>query len=57
VLSSAIGPGATGVLIDWGVPLPTQMLWLAGWCVLACFVLAYAARRVQLREREAQVLI
>jgi MFS family permease len=51
VLSSAIGPGATGVLIDWGVPLPTQMLWLAGWCVLACFVLAFAAGRVRTRER------
>jgi MFS family permease len=52
VLSSAVGPGLTGVLIDLGVPLPTQMLWLAGWCVLACFVLAYAAERVRLRERQ-----
>jgi MFS family permease len=52
VLSSAVGPGLTGLLIDWGVPLPTQMLWLAGWCVLACFVLAYAAWRVRLREAQ-----
>jgi hypothetical protein len=28
------------------------MLWLAGWCVLACVVLAYAARRVRLREAQ-----
>src|SRR3546814_10128727 len=34
VLSSAVGPGVTGVLIDMGVPLPTQMLWLSGWCLL-----------------------
>ena len=52
VLSSALGPGLTGALIDAGVSLPTQMLWLAGWCVAACFVLAYAAWQVRLREAQ-----
>ena len=37
-------------LIDRGVALPTQMLWLSGWCVAACFVLVFAAWRVRLRE-------
>jgi hypothetical protein len=26
------------------------MLWLAGWCIAACFLLAFAASRVRLRE-------
>lgn len=29
VLGSAIGPLLTGVLIDWGVPLSTQYIWVA----------------------------
>ncbi|HEX7047763.1 MAG TPA: MFS transporter [Gammaproteobacteria bacterium] len=50
VLSTALGPGITGALIDLGVELPTQMLWMAGWCVLASFGLAIAARAVWSRE-------
>jgi MFS family permease len=55
VLSTAIGPGVSGALIDRGVPLPTQMLWLSGWCIAACFVLALAARQVRLREARTLV--
>ena len=50
VFSTAIGPGISGALIDRGISLPKQMLWLAGWCIAACFVLAFAASRVRLRE-------
>ncbi len=50
VLSTAVGPGLSGMLIDRGVALPTQMLWMAGWCVLASFGLAAAARIVTARE-------
>lgn len=50
VLATALGPGLSGALIDKGVALPTQMLWLSGWCVAACFVLAFAAWRIRLRE-------
>jgi MFS family permease len=50
VLSTAIGPGLSGMLIDRGISLPQQMLWLAGWCVVACFILAFAAREVHRRE-------
>ena len=53
VLASAIGPGLSGLLIDRGVALPRQLLWLSGWCVFACFVLAYAARRIRRREAGA----
>jgi MFS family permease len=50
VLSSALGPGITGVLIDWGVSLPTQLLWMALWCVVASFGLVIAARTVNRRN-------
>ncbi|HEX5419025.1 MAG TPA: MFS transporter, partial [Gammaproteobacteria bacterium] len=55
VFSTALGPGLSGALIDIGVSLPTQMLWLSGWCIAACFVLAFAAWRVRLRESWALV--
>lgn len=52
VLATAVGPGITGALIDLGISLPTQMLWLAGWCVIASFLLAFAARQVRRREKQ-----
>jgi MFS family permease len=50
VLSSALGPGITGALMDLGISLPTQMIWMAGWCVLASFALTMAANKVRRRE-------
>jgi len=50
VLATALGPGLSGELIDKGIALPAQMLWLSLWCVAACFVLAFAAWRIRLRE-------
>ncbi|MCO6186507.1 MFS transporter [Rhizobium sp. L1K21] len=50
VLSTAIGPGITGALIDMGIQLPTQMFWMAGWCVVASLMLASAAKIVRRRE-------
>ncbi len=50
VLASAIGPGITGALIDMGIRLPTQMVWMAGWCIGMCLVLAYAAQQIRQRE-------
>lgn len=50
VLASALGPGITGVLIDMGIALPTQMLAMALWCIAASFALAAAANRVRARE-------
>src|SRR3546814_13211573 len=48
VFATAAGPGITGWLIDAGFDLPAQMLWMAVWCVAACFILAVAARRVKI---------
>jgi MFS family permease len=59
VLASALGPGITGALIDLGIPLTTQMLWMALWCVAASAALAFAAGRVRSREvpgRDAPVV-
>lgn len=42
VISTAIGPGITGVLIDQGVDFPTQSLFMGLWCVLLageCFLI------------------
>lgn len=50
VLSTAVGPGITGVLIDMGVALPSQMLGMAVWCVVAAGSLTIASRRVRARE-------
>lgn len=50
VMSTALGPGITGALLDLGVSLPTQLLGMALWCVLASFALAAAARAVLARE-------
>lgn len=55
VLSTALGPGITGALIDIGIELPSQMLWMAGWCVAASFGLAVAARAVWLREAASRL--
>ncbi|TXH33652.1 MAG: MFS transporter [Rhodospirillaceae bacterium] len=52
VLSTAIGPGITGFLIDRGISLPTQMLWAAGWCIAASLGLAIAANKIRLRETQ-----
>ena len=53
VLSTALGPGISGALIDMGIGLPVQMLWMAGWCIAASFGLAMGARIVRSREAEA----
>lgn len=47
VLGSAIGPGISGVLIDAGLGIETQMLIYAGFFVLSAGLLAFAARTGQ----------
>ncbi|MEX0970470.1 MAG: MFS transporter [Paracoccaceae bacterium] len=42
VISTAIGPGVTGVLIDRGIDFPTQSLFMGIWCILlgvGCFLI------------------
>lgn len=43
VIATAAGPGLTGTLIDQGVPLPSQMLYLCGYCLLATVAMSVAA--------------
>jgi MFS family permease len=50
VLATALGPGITGWLIDLGISLPVQMLWMSGWCLAASLALAFASRRIRTRE-------
>lgn len=52
VFSTALGPGLTGALIDSGIGLPSQLIFMSGWCVLACFAFAIASP-VLLRREEA----
>lgn len=53
VAATAIGPGLTGYLIDQGISLPTQMLYMSGWCVLASAVLAAVAPVIMRRNAMA----
>jgi MFS family permease len=43
VLATAIGPGLTGTLIDRGMGLPTQMLFLGFYCLLAAGAMTIAS--------------
>ncbi|MBT8065835.1 MAG: MFS transporter [Gammaproteobacteria bacterium] len=49
VIATAVGPGLTGTLIDHGVTLPTQMLYLGIYCLVATVAMGIAA--VFLRRR------
>lgn len=50
VLSTALGPGITGLLIDRGIDLPAQLLVMAAWCALASLLLAVASHSVLRRQ-------
>jgi MFS family permease len=50
VLATAAGPGLTGALIDRGITLPDQLLWMAMWCVVATGALALARRQTERRQ-------
>lgn len=54
VLSTAIGPGLTGVLIDQGINLPTQLIFMAGWCVAASVCLTFGSRVIRRRQYRFQ---
>lgn len=53
VAATAIGPGLTGYLIDQGTPLPTQMIYLSGWCAAASVVLAFTGPYILRRNARA----
>lgn len=49
VFATAAGPGLTGTLIDWGVELPTQMIYLGSYCLLAAAALSMASMTLRRR--------
>jgi MFS family permease len=53
VLSTAAGPGVTGTLIDSGIILPTQMIYLGVYCVLAAAAMAIATIFLRRRNRSS----
>ncbi|MGP1355811.1 MFS transporter [Roseicyclus sp.] len=46
VISTAIGPGITGLLIDRGVDFPTQSLFMGAWCIALTFGCVLIERRL-----------
>lgn len=50
VLSTALGPGITGGLIDLGIGLPVQMIWMGAWCLAATLGLAVGSRKIRQRN-------
>jgi MFS family permease len=49
VFATAAGPGITGTLIDRGISVPQQMVWIGGYCLLAAGAMVLASW--QLRQR------
>jgi MFS family permease len=50
VFATAAGPGLTGLLIDQGMSLPQQMLWMGVWCLASCALLAWTSRAIATRK-------
>lgn len=47
VFSTAIGPGITGLVIDWGIAFPDQGVAMALWCVALSAGMALVAARLR----------
>lgn len=52
VFATALGPGLTGRLIDSGIDLPQQLVWMAAWSVLATAGLTLASRIILARKMQ-----
>jgi MFS family permease len=50
VFATAAGPGLTGTLIDRGVNLPTQMMFVGGYCLLAMVAMSIASAYLRRRN-------
>jgi MFS family permease len=50
VLSTAVGPGLTGMLIDLDVSYPAQIFVMGVYCLAASFILFFASRRLVARN-------
>ncbi|MFK7963664.1 MAG: nitrate/nitrite transporter [Burkholderiaceae bacterium] len=54
VLSSALGPGVTGLLIDAGVPYVKQMVVMGLYCVSVAAVMIWISRQLVRRQSQTQ---
>ncbi|MFK5977649.1 MAG: MFS transporter [Rhizobiaceae bacterium] len=50
VLSSALGPGITGYLIDFGIPFPSQIVVMGLYCLAVSVVMLFVSRQVANRQ-------
>ena len=57
VFATAAGPGLTGTLIDQGIALPTQMLYLGGYCLLAAAAMGAASTILCRRAASNELLV
>ena len=56
VFATALGPGLTGYLIDTGITLPRQLLWMGAWCAGATVMLSLVTRPLIHRTASDQIL-
>jgi len=56
VFATALGPGLTGYLIDIGINLPEQLVWMGAWSAGATILLAVASQRLVRRQHTDQGL-
>ena len=49
VFSSAMGPGVTGLLIDAGVPYPSQIFVMGCYCLTVSILMLFVARKLRAR--------
>lgn len=54
VIATAAGPGITGTLIDRGMQLPEQMIYLGGYCLLATGAVIFATSVLRRREMTSE---
>ncbi|MFK8051702.1 MAG: MFS transporter, partial [Woeseiaceae bacterium] len=52
VFATAAGPGLTGTLIDWGIPLPNQMRYLGFYCLVAMLAMTFVSVLLARRHRK-----
>jgi MFS family permease len=52
VFCTAVGPGLTGFLIDFGIAYPAQVAAMGVYCLVAMFVMAFVSRRLRARLLE-----
>ncbi len=53
VFATAVGPGLTGLLIDWGIPYDAQIAVMGFYCFAMVFLMTYVSARVRGRILQA----